>query len=243
MKSRVRQYLGRVDPDGGLVPFVDAIAALGHEGDMIDYPDDVPTERIVGTAGRSGDFDGRFRLVNRALLGRWRAVADAMDTSVPMPRVRLTRLGGLYFVVDGHHRVSVARARGQVSVPAQVRWICTTAYAMACLRLSHLPSKAAEREFLGRVPLPDDVRPDLWLDRPAEWMRLADAAEAWGFRLALRGCPVDRAELAARWWEDEVVPLVARLREKGAGVGLRDIELYAAALSLRDQRRHSDQPG
>jgi hypothetical protein len=33
-----------------------------------------------------------------------------------------------------------------------------------------------------------------------------------------------------------VVPLVGRLRASGRGVGLRDIELYAADLADRDRR-------
>ncbi|MEQ3550236.1 hypothetical protein WIS52_07120 [Pseudonocardia nematodicida] len=227
-----------------LVPYEDAIVALGRDGDMVEYPDDVPADRIVGTIGRAGDFDGAFRLRNRALQQRWDAVAEAMaHPRAPVPRVDLIRLGEMYFVVDGHHRVSVARTRGHLVVPARVRRVCTVAYAMACLRAAHLPSKAAEREFLLRVPLPDQVRTDLWLDRAADWMRLADAAEAWGFREALRGEPgLDRPTLATRWWEHEVAPLVEHLRAAGVGVGLRDVQLYAAATAVRDGRGTGEWP-
>jgi hypothetical protein len=233
--SRWLRDLRGDDPDGRApLVFADAIAALGRDGDMIVYPDDVRTDRIVGTVGRAGDFDARFRLVNQALRARHRSVADAVAAGIALPRVELIQLDEMYFVVDGHHRVSVARAREQHSVPAIVRRICTTAYAMWCLRLSHLASKAAEREFLLRVPLPDDTRAELWLDRPADWARLADAAEAWGFRRGLAG--IGPRELGQRWWTDEVVPLVGRLRASGRGVGLRDIELYAADLADRDRR-------
>ena len=234
---------GSADVDS-LVPYEDAVTALGRHGDMLEYPDDVPVARIVGTVGRAGDFDGSFRLRNRELRDRWEAVAAAMSRSdVPVPRVELIRLGEMYFVVDGHHRVSVARARGHLVVPSRVRWVCTTAYAMACLRAAHLPNKAAEREFLLRIPLPDEVRTDLWLDRSADWMRLADAAEAWGYRESLRGDSVpDRRELARRWWEREVVPLVDHLRRADVGVGLRDIQLYATATAVRDRRGHGGWP-
>jgi hypothetical protein len=222
------------DPDGRApLVFADAIAALGRDGDMIVYPDDVRTDRIVGTVGRAGDFDARFRLVNRALRSRPRSVADAVASGIALPRVELIQLGEMYFVVDGHHRVSVAREREQHIVPAIVRRICTTAYAMWCLRMSHLASKAAEREFLLRVSLPDDTRAELWLDRPSDWARLADAAEAWGFRRGLAG--IGPRELGQRWWADEVVPLVGRLRASGRGGGLRDIELYASDLADRDR--------
>lgn len=226
-------------PSSRLVPYEDAAAALGRHGDLLEYPDDVRVDRIVGTVGRAEDFDAEFRLRNPRLRARWDAVAELMARpGAPVARVELLRLGEMYFVVDGHHRVSVARARGHLVIPARVRWVCTVAYAMACLRAMHLPSKAAEREFLTRIPLPDHVRTELWLDRSADWTRLADAAEAWGYRGAVGGAaPLpDREALAARWWDHEVTPLVCHLRRAGVGVGLRDIQLYAAATSIRDRR-------
>lgn len=228
MGGWLRDLRGGDPDDRAPVVFADAIDALGRVGDVLVYPDDVRTDRIVGTVARAGDFDARFRLVNQALRARHRSIAEAMAAGIALPRVELI------FVIDGHHRVSVARERGRHSMPAIVRRICTTAFAMWCLRLSHLASKAAEREFLLRVPLPENTRAKLWLDRPEDWARLADAAEAWGFRRGLTG--IGPRELAQRWWTDEVVPLVGRLRASGQGVGLRDIELYAADLADRDRR-------
>ncbi|MDN5916772.1 MAG: hypothetical protein L0I76_16970 [Pseudonocardia sp.] len=88
-----------------------------------------------------------------------------------------------------------------------------------------------------------EVRPDLWLDHPSAWMRLADAAEAWGYREALQGDVVtDRAALATRWWESEVAPMATRLRDAGIGVGLHDIQLYVTAMAARDRRGHGEWP-
>lgn len=186
---------------------------------------------------RSADFDCEFRLLNSALADRWRRLERAVSAGFEPPPVELVQLGELYFVGDGHHRVSVARARGQREIRARVRRICTIAYAMACLRLAHLPSKAAECRFLARVPLPDELRTDLWLDEPADWARLADAAEAWAWRRAVDGCPpVDRQAFAENWWAEEVAPVLRRLRAAGIGLDLRDVELYVAALAIRDRR-------
>lgn len=204
---------------------------------------DVPLAHIVGTAGRPFDFDHEFRLVNPRLRERWQQLACAVESGFEPPPVNLVQLGQLYFVRDGHHRVSVARARGQLVVTARVQRICTVAYAMACVRAAHLPNKAAERRFLERVPLPADVREDLWLDDPAEWMRLADAAEAWGLRRSLEhGAPTDRCELADTWWTEEVVPVLHRLRDAGVGLDLRDVQLYVTALAARDRLGSGDWP-
>ncbi|MBO0705439.1 MAG: hypothetical protein J2P39_08970, partial [Candidatus Dormibacteraeota bacterium] len=220
---RLRAALGDRAPDPlAILTLGDAVQALGHDGVDELGQRDVPLEQVVGTVSRAGDFDRRFRPRHGRERDRRERIARIAAGGVDLPPVDLVLLGELYFVRDGHHRVSVARALGRPTIVARVQRICTIAYGMACLRLAHLPVKAAERLFLERVPLPADVRTDLWLDDPAEWARLADAAEAWGFRTMLAGRPLrDRAEFATAWWTDEVVPVIARLRARGEAVGLR----------------------
>lgn len=235
LPSRRTQY--------GLMCLDDTLEALGRDGVQGREAAEVPVHRIVGTASRSSDFDGEFRLLNECLAGRWQQLADATVSGAEPPPVELVRLGDLYFVQDGHHRVSVARSLGRDEINARVLVMCSTAYALCCLRMAHLPSKAAERRFLERVPLPRDVRSRLWLDDPAEWTRLADAAEAWALRQALSGKWVaDRGELALRWWNEEVVPVLEWLRAAGAGLDLRDVRLYATALALRDRLGYGHWP-
>jgi hypothetical protein len=217
-----------------LMPLDAALLALGDGGSMGRRLVDVPVVQIVGSVSRHDDFDAEFRPRHRHLADRLERVRSAVAAGEALPPVELIELGDLYFVADGHHRVAAAREAGQLMIGARVLHICTIAYGMACLRLAHLRSKAAEREFLLRVPLPDPIRRDLWLDRPADWLRLADAAEAWGYRHALaHGRPMDRATLARTWWTDEVEPVLDRLRAEGTGVDLRDVELYATALAER----------
>lgn len=226
-----------------LIPLDDALQALGRNGDMGRRTAEVPLRSIVGSAGRPADFDGEFRLVNKALQHRWEQLARAVRAGWEPPPVALVQLGELYFVTDGHHRVSVARHLGRHTITARVHWICTVAYAMSCLRAAHLPTKAAERRFLERVPVSGQVRHHLWLDDAAQWARLADAAEAWGLRRSLEHRrTLDREELAATWWAEEVEPLVTRLREAGVGTDLRDVQLYVTALAVRDHLGHVSWP-
>ncbi|MFI5607702.1 hypothetical protein [Amycolatopsis sp. NPDC051903] len=212
-------------PDAlALLPLDETLAALGKQAEVDEGVRDVPVTGVVGTVARVGDFDRQFRPLNRALRGRWEALAA---TAADLPPVRLVRLGELYFVEDGHHRVALARARGAETVRARVRWISTVACALSCLTLADLPSKTAERLFLERVPLADDVRTGLWLDEPADWFRLADSAEAWGFRQTLTGRPLSsRLELADAWWGEEVRPVLARVRARGLCAAPREIETY-----------------
>ncbi len=224
------------------MPLTDALAALGGNGTMGRRHDVVALAAMVGSASRAVDFDADFQLINPALRGRREGLSAMLRAGRQPAPVDLVQLGELYFVKDGHHRVSAAKALGWDSLPARVTRVCTVAYAMSCLRTAHLPSKAAERRFLERVPLPDDLRRDLWLDEPADWARLADSAEAWAYRTRSgRPQSLTAPALAAAWWCEEVIPVLDRVRV-GAAPGLRDVQLYVTALAVRDRLGSLDWP-
>ena len=67
------------------------------------------------------DFDAQFRPTQTHSQGRWLSVATARLQGVPLPPVELIQVGDTYFVRDGHHRVSVARALGELDIDAEVR--------------------------------------------------------------------------------------------------------------------------
>lgn len=225
--------------DSSLLSLSDALAALGDDGLMWRQATEVKLTAVVGSAARRDDFDADFRLTNPELRTRWEGVVEALRTGTFPAPVELVQLGELFFVRDGHHRVSAARSLGWDSLPARVTRICTVAYAMCCLRGAHLASKAAERRFLERIPLPHEVRRDLWLSNPADWMRLADSAEAWAQRRRVHlgddASATSGHDLACAWWQDEVTPVLDRMRSVGAEMGLRDVQLYVTALAVRDQ--------
>ncbi len=187
------------------MPLAYATKALGTQGWSQHGPVEVPVDQVVGTAARTDEFDRKFRPRFSRLRARWQSVADAVSADRTLPPVELVQMGEMYFVVDGHHRVSVARALDRPTVTAQVRRACTIAYACACLRVLDLPSKAAERAFLERFPLPYDVRPWLWLDDPHDWTRLEQAAEAWVF-CGGRPPPEELESRVEQWWREQVTP-------------------------------------
>jgi hypothetical protein len=80
----------------------------------------VPVSRIVGTLEPSGDFDARFRPASEVTRGRWERVALAHRQGIPLPPITLHEGPDGYYVIDGRHRVSVARALGQADIDAWV---------------------------------------------------------------------------------------------------------------------------
>lgn len=80
----------------------------------------VAINRIRGTLGRSNDFDRDFFPTRERTEKRWVAVASALLRGETLPPVELIEVNGLYFVVDGHHRISVARTMACSHVDASV---------------------------------------------------------------------------------------------------------------------------
>jgi hypothetical protein len=77
----------------------------------------VPLEKIVGSSGRHREFDLSFR-PRRGASDRWLRIAQANGDD--LPPVALYKVGDAYFVEDGNHRVSVARAIGKETIEAFV---------------------------------------------------------------------------------------------------------------------------
>lgn len=80
----------------------------------------VPLSKIVGTEGRSEDFDAKFNPLKSHNRERWIGIAAARRTDVVLPAVELVRDGNDYYVRDGHHRISVAKALGQLEIDAYI---------------------------------------------------------------------------------------------------------------------------
>jgi hypothetical protein len=82
--------------------------------------DMVPVCQICGTEGRSVDFDRDFNPLQDNNRERWLSIAGAWERGKKLPPVALIRVDDVYFVRDGHHRISVAQALGQRHIQAKV---------------------------------------------------------------------------------------------------------------------------
>ncbi len=83
-------------------------------------PKIVEAEKIVGSVGRHYDFDRSFLPIRANVEARWRRVDRAFRRIEDLPPVSLYKIGDAYFVLDGNHRVSVARYHGVPTVEAVV---------------------------------------------------------------------------------------------------------------------------
>ena len=76
--------------------------------------------RIVGSMGKHEQFDMNFMPLAKASPEKWKRIDRAFRLGVELPPVSLLELGGDYFVIDGNHRVSVARFHGVEWIDAEV---------------------------------------------------------------------------------------------------------------------------
>ncbi len=80
----------------------------------------VDIRQIRGTEGRIQEFDDQFNPLKERIRDRWKRIAAAFLKGEELPAVELVEVDGVYFVRDGHHRISVARAMGREYIDAEV---------------------------------------------------------------------------------------------------------------------------
>jgi hypothetical protein len=242
-RQRRREALARIaarlrsNPDvlASTLPFDQVVNALGRRGERDLGVMTIPIGSVVGTVDRRPDsFDRSFRPRSPQLRERWERIAAARRRGEPMPPIDVYRVGDLHFVIDGHHRVSVARAFGEATIDARVREVSTALRADADLTTGDLPLKQHERMFHERAPLPSALRSRIELTDEWRYARLADLVEAWGFRAShARGRLLSRPEAALAWFREEYEPVVDALKESGMGGPGMEAERYLRIAMLR----------
>jgi hypothetical protein len=235
LRARRRQALARLadrlrrtpDDVGLMLPFDEVVTALGRTGERSLGLQTIPLETVVGSVDRTADFDREFRPTSSRVRSRWESIAQAERRGAAMPPISVKRVGGLHFVDDGHHRVSVARSRGRSSIDAYVTEVVTRLEPGETLTIGDLPLKSHERLFLERVPLSSEQAARIRLKDPWAYAELAEGVEAWGFRLfAEQGRMMDRRAVASTWFEEEFRPVVELLREADLLGDGTDAEAY-----------------
>jgi hypothetical protein len=215
--SRLAAWLRRAPDDVNIMlPFDEVVAALGRLGERRLGLQVITLDSIVGSVDRSREFDRRFRPTSGLVRERWQRLALAQRRGEPVPPIEVYRVGDMHFVVDGHHRVSVAHALGLKTIDAYVNEVITRLSPNGIRYRGDLLVKDYRRIFLDRVPLVGEARRGVSLTDPWDYAELAESVEAWGFRLMQdEGRYLDRTTVAQRWHDEEFVPVVRMLRQAG----------------------------
>jgi hypothetical protein len=235
LRARRRQVLSRLaawlrrQPDDVniMLPFDEVVAALGRTGERRLGLQVITLDSIVGSVDRSREFDRRFRPTSGQVRERWQRLALAQRRGESIPPIEVYRVGDMHFVMDGHHRVSVAHALGLKTIDAYVTEVMTRLSPGGIRYRGDLLVKDYRRIFLDRVPLIGEPRRAVTLTDPWDYAELAESVEAWGFRLMQdEGRYLDRHTVAQRWHDEEFVPVVRMLRQAGMIETQTEAEAY-----------------
>lgn len=216
-RARRRQALARlaalVRRDAGhVLRYEDVVGAAGYLDERDLGVRVVRLDTVVGTVDRPRDFDRAFRPTSGRSRARWERIAVAYRSGDQLPPIHVRRVGEMHFVVDGHHRVSAARALGLDSLDARVVEVRTQLEPAT----SEHDLQTHERLFTERVPLPADAHARIRLTSEEAYAALAEGVEAWGFRrMQERRELLSREEVASRWFAEAYAPTVELLREAG----------------------------
>jgi hypothetical protein len=117
---RVRTRLRRNAAPDRLLCFDDVRKITGAMGRIYLGMRAVPVAQIGGSVGRCSEFDRGFMPARASVGERWKRIDRVFRRGEELPPVNLYKIGGFYFVLDGHHRVSVVRYHGVEWIDAHV---------------------------------------------------------------------------------------------------------------------------
>jgi hypothetical protein len=233
--ARLAAWLRREPDDVNIMlPFSEVVDALGMRSERRLGLHVIRLDSIVGSVDRTRDFDRRFRPTSARVRERWQRLAVAQRRGEAVPPIEVYRVGELHFVLDGHHRVSVAHALGLKTIEAYVTEVVTRVSAAGIRFRGDLIVKDYRRLFLERVPLTGQARAAVLLSDAWDYAKLGEHVEAWGFRLMQdEGRFADRATVAARWYAEEYEPVVLMLRQADLVGDRTETEAYLRVAAER----------
>ena len=177
---------------------------------------DVPLDRIVGSVGRYQDFTRAFFPRGEHLRRRWQNIGRLLAAGQRLPPVELYKVGDVFFVRDGNHRVSVARHRGFSSIEALVWEYDAPVQLQPDSDIDELLCGAAHEAFLERTHI-DRLCPNLHIEltQPDGYDKLLREVEQFqGVLSRVEGRELSSDEAVSLWCDIRYVPVVEIIRRR-----------------------------
>lgn len=177
---------------------------------------EVPVDQIAGTLGREREFTRAFLPREELLRERWEDVQDLAEGPAGFPPVELYKVGDAYFVVDGHHRVSVARNMGAPTVEARVKEFSTPVPVGAGESLEDIVLKRGLADFFEATGLAPEQPDEFRATTPNAYERMLDHISVHRYYRGMElGRPVSWEDAVASWRDSLFRPVVDTIRKSG----------------------------
>ncbi len=203
-----------------LIPFDEVMRILGHTRPQRHHhqPQYIPLDKIVGSVGRYRDFTRSFLPTDNVSRERWSRVAALLE-GPGWPPIEVYKVGDVYFVKDGNHRVSVARALGLKDIEAYVTEIELPEGVQLTpdMDIDELLINLERAQFLERTRW-HEIRPDVpvELTAPGRYQELLEHIDVHRYYLGLEKKRYIPYEEAVRSFIENVyLPIVEEIRKSG----------------------------
>jgi hypothetical protein len=171
---------------------------------------------VVGTVSRVEDFDRDFLPKRSKIQERWRSVEGSFPEG-DFPPIVVYELDGRYFVVDGHHRVAIARQRGIEFIDAEITRLRSRTKLPPDADIGAIIMAEQERRF-GEESGLERARPEATIEfsRPQGYIELLEHIKIHGFHLMMeRGASCSMDEIAADWYDRVYLPTLEAIAREG----------------------------
>lgn len=178
---------------------------------------EIPLDAIVGSVGRYQDFTRDFLPKNDSDVERWAKVKTAVMDMRGIPPIDVYKVDDVYFVIDGNHRVSVAREGGAKTITARVTEVKTRVPLSPEDNPNEIICKARYAAFLEQTNL-DELRPEanLYMTFCGHFRTLLAQIEAKKQLIeSTSNQKMTHEEAVCRWYDEVYLPVAAMIREQG----------------------------
>jgi hypothetical protein len=239
-KKRYRRLAGAVrdEETRELLPLGEVTRRLGLFEQAHVGVRSIPVAAIVGTVDRSKDFDREFLPRRPELRERWKRVEQAFPGG-DFPPISVYEVDGRYFLLDGHHRVAIARQRGVEHIDAEVTRLRTRVPLPADADIGQIIHAEQERLFMQESGL-EQSRPDARIpfSNPQGYVELLEHAKVHGYHLMQeRGEVLSPPEIGADWYDRVYLPGLEAIRQEGLFEAFPDATEGDLYLSVYQRQR------
>ena len=177
---------------------------------------EVPLDQIIGSVGRYREFTSKYLPKQSKMQERWSRVYAQASGMMGLPPIELYKVGDVYFVRDGNHRVSVARQLGSKTIQAHVTELPTSISLRPGMTEEELDNVTAYAEFLDITRLPY-TRPHHQSMTLSEISRYDDLLGHIHLHRAVMesttGQEISIEDAAADWYDNVYRPAVTLIRK------------------------------
>ena len=175
---------------------------------------EVPLSRIVGSLGREREFNRAFLPRQESLRNRWQELKDLAEGPAGFPPVELYYVQDVYFVVDGHHRISVARNIGAETIESHVMEFRSSVILTPETSIEEIVLKEGLAEFLEATGLVQR-KPDEYITSiPNGYEKLLDHISVHRYYRGIECArPVSWEEAVESWRKSVYLPMTRIIRK------------------------------